>query len=315
MRARSGLYLAGLSVALVRTAALGQAPATPAAPTSAPTTQASEKPDMSPVVMPGSRILWDVPYVVGGHAQQKLDLYAPPDAKNAPVVVFIHGGEWTKGDKTEVSCKPRYFNQEGIIFVSANYRLSGVAHHPAQVEDVASAVRWVKDHSGEYGGDPAKIVLMGHSAGCHLVSLTGLDPRILARVGMKPTELAAVVPWSGGAYNLPEKVAEAGMYATYIRMNFGDDEGAWRDASPVAHIGDGPTPPFLFASAELGNQKSRALAEKMAKLINAAGGKAETLLLAGKSHTDANHTVGERHDVTGPALVAFIRKLPAAGMR
>jgi len=175
------------------------------------------------------------------------------------------------------------------------------------VDDVATAVKWVRDHVPEFGGDPKKIVLMGHSAGCHLVTLATLDPRILARVGMKPSDLAGVVSWSGGAFDLVDKVKSGGMYATYIRANFTDDESAWRDASPMNHIGDSKQlPPFLFASAEAGNAASREAAEKMASLINAAGGHADTLLLKGKSHTNANHEVGMQGDETGPALLEFV---------
>jgi len=226
------------------------------------------------------------------------------------VVVYVHGGEWTKGDKSEVSYKPRFFNEHGVVFVSVNYRLSGTAKHPAQVDDVASAVRWVRDHAGEIGGDPRRLVLMGHSAGCHLVTLVGLDPRPLAKVNLKPSDLCAVVSWSGGAFDLVGKVRSGGMYAGYIRLNFGEDEGAWRDASPIAHAGEvRPTVRFLLASAENGNPASRVISEQMVSLIRQAGGNAQAVLLSGKTHFTANHEVGMAGDKTGEILLRFIEGL------
>lgn len=268
------------------------------------------QPDLWPVVSPNSRVKKDVPYVPGAIAQQTLDIYAPNGAEGAPVVVFVHGGEWTKRDKIEVSYKPRFFNEAGMVLVSLNYRLSGTAVHPAQVNDVAAAVRWLRAHIGEYGGDPNRLMLMGHSAGCHLVTLVGLDPRPLAGVGLKPGDLKAVISWSGGAFDLVGKVAEGGMYAGYIKINFGSEESGWRDASPINHVGEGrPMPPFLFVSADGDKPGSKAANEKMVALIRAAGGRAERLILPGKDHTTANHELGMTGDRSGEALLGFIRSV------
>jgi acetyl esterase/lipase len=260
--------------------------------------------------MVGSQIRWDVSYLAGGTEKQRLDIYSPPAASGAPILVFVHGGEWAKGDKSEVSFKPKYLNEQGIVFISMNYRLSGTDRHPAQVNDIAAAVKWIRRHAPEFGGDPAMIVLMGHSAGCHLVTLTGLDPRPFATVGLKPADLKGIISWSGGAFDLVEKVRGGGMYATYITLNFGDDPLAWRDASPISHIGDArPFPAFLFASAADGNPASRELSDKMASLIRDKGGDARSLLLAGKTHQAANHEVGMKDDDTGPELLRFIREV------
>ena len=96
----------------------------------------------------------DLPY--GQDAGQRLDVYAPRSAGRAPIVVFFHRGEWTKGDKSEVSYKPKFLNEQGIVFVAANYRLSPAVTHPAHIKDVAAAVRWVYDHAAEFGGSPKK---------------------------------------------------------------------------------------------------------------------------------------------------------------
>jgi arylformamidase len=246
----------------------------------------------------------DVAY--GEDEKQRLDLYAPRSARQAPVVVYVHGGEWTRGDKADVSFKPKFFNQNGIVFVSINYRLTPAVVHPAHVSDVAAAIRWVHDHVGRFGGDPKKIVLMGHSAGCHLVTLAALDPRYLAKVELRPADLAGVVAWSGGSYDLVQKVDSGGAYADYIRKTFGDSKDAWREASPVAYASeakDGPA--FLLVSIESGNASHQA-AERLAALIRDAGGKASSKLLEGRDHFGANHYLGAPDDTTGVIFLQFV---------
>ncbi len=225
---------------------------------------------------------------------------------SAPIVLFVHGGEWTRHDKSEVSFKPKFFNEHGILFVSTNYRLSPAATHPAHASDVAAAIRWVVDHAAEYGGDPHKIVLMGHSAGCHLVTLVALDPRYLAKVDLRPADLAGVVAWSGGAYDLVQKVEQGGSYAGYIKQTFGESPEAWRDASPAAHTkGVKDRPAFLFASIEPGNASHQA-SERMVNLIREAGGNATSKMLEGRDHFGANHFLAAPGDATGKIFLQFI---------
>lgn len=264
----------------------------------------SKRPPRVPIVAVGSQIAWNIAYVDGASEQQMLDVYSPPDVQNAPVVVYVHRGEWAKGDKSEVCYKPKLMNENGVVFVSVNYRLSGVAKHPAQVNDLAAALRWVRDNIADYGGSPKRITLMGHSAGCHIVSLLGLDPRPLATVGMTPGDLQSVVCWSGGAYDLPAKYEQGGMYHPYIEQNFGADEASQRDASPIEHVSEAdPNVRFVFVSGEKGRATSIALSETMAKKIQAAGGRAESVLLEGKTHFTVDYECGMPNDPIDSAAV------------
>jgi arylformamidase len=266
-----------------------------------------ERPSEKAVLSENTVVRADVPY--GKDEKQRLDVYAPRDAKDAPIVVFFHRGEWSKGDKSEAAYKPKFLNEHGIVFVSANYRLSPAVKHPAHINDVASAVRWVYDHAGEFGGSNKKIVLMGHSCGCHLVTLLALDPRYLAEVKLRPGDLRGVVAWSGGAYDLVAKVKAGGMYGPYIKQAFGDSEAAWRDASPVAHVGDAkPLPAFLFVSVvDKGKTDSKLAAEKLAGLIRDAKGQATTKVIEDRTHTTANALIGTPNDATGAVLLEFVR--------
>lgn len=116
--------------------------------------------------------LLDQPYVEGGHERQKLDLFVPRDADHAPVVMFIHGGAWRKGDKRNPRALAELL-EAGFAVVSINYRLSQHARFPAQIEDCKAAVRWLRAHAGEYRLDVSRIGVWGTSAGGHLVALLG----------------------------------------------------------------------------------------------------------------------------------------------
>jgi arylformamidase len=265
-----------------------------------------ERPSQAAVLAKDSVVQLNRAY--GSDVKQTLDIYSPRGAKEAPVVIFVHGGEWTKGDKADVSYKPKFLNENGIVLVSINYRLSPAVMHPAHANDVAASVAWMRDHAAEIGADRSKIVLMGHSAGCHLATLTALDPRYLAKMKRKPTDLRGVVAWSGGMYDLADRVKGEGMYPKYIRQAFGESDAAWRDASPMTHVGKSAMPPFVFVSIEKGSASHKA-AERMVELIRKAKGEAESNLVTGRTHFMANHLLGAPDDTTGQILLEFVKKV------
>jgi acetyl esterase/lipase len=114
----------------------------------------------------------NVPCVAAGHERQVLDVHAPPGAKNLPVVFWIHGGGWQTGDKTQVAEKPRAFMSAGFVFVSMNHRLLPQVEMGDIIRDVAKAMRWTHDNIAKYGGDPTRVLVMGHSSGGHLAAIT-----------------------------------------------------------------------------------------------------------------------------------------------
>ncbi len=281
----------------------------PAIPT--PPTTRREQVDQTPVLAENSVVHTDVPYGGPDATLDVLDIYAPRDVKNAPVLLFFHGGEWSRGDKKPVASKPQFFNNHNVVFMSANYRLSPKDKHPAQVDDVATAIAWTKAHIADYGGDPGKIVIMGHSAGCHLVTLVSLDPEPLAKVHLKPSDIRGVISWSGGMFDLPARVQGGGMYPPFIKATFGDDTAAQRAASPMTYTANAKAaPPFLIASCDDDRSKtSRAASEEMIQQINQAGGKAEATTLAGRTHASALYLMGTSGDTTGKVVLDFIDKV------
>jgi acetyl esterase/lipase len=185
-----------------------------------------------------------------------LDVYAPKGARKAPVIVFIHGGGWRAGDKgnrtTGENLAQRY-GAEGFVVVSVNYRLTPAGKHPANIRDVAKAVAWTHDHITQYGGDPARMSIMGHSAGGHLAALVAADERWLRAEGKPLSILRRAVLLDPAAYDVPRFMSEfargdgdLGMKRLYLNA-FGENEAAWRDASPRRNLtANTPIPPMLI---------------------------------------------------------------------
>src|SRR5438876_8257704 len=136
----------------------------------------------------------NIPYANPAHERQVLDVYSPPKAKNLPVVFWIHGGGWQGGDKSDVQIKPQVFNGKGFVLVSTNYRLLPNVDMATLTRDVAKALRWVHDHIAEHGGDPKRLLIMGHSAGAQLAALLCTDERYLKEEGLSLAIIKGCVP-------------------------------------------------------------------------------------------------------------------------
>lgn len=122
-----------------------------------------------------------------------LDLYHPADTNGFATVVWFHGGNLERGERFI----PRSLTEQGFAVATATYRFSPQVRHPAYIEDAAAAVAWVFQHIDEFGGDPARIFVSGHSAGGYLASMVGLDKRWLAVHGIDANRIAGLLPFSG----------------------------------------------------------------------------------------------------------------------
>jgi len=123
----------------------------------------------------------------------KLDIYHPENLTGYTTVVWFHGGGITSGNKFI----PEKLKEKGIAVVAVNYRLSPHAHCPEYIDDAAAAVAWTFKHIADYGGNPDKIVVSGHSAGGYLTSMVGLDKKWLAKYGLDANKIAMLIPFSG----------------------------------------------------------------------------------------------------------------------
>ena len=145
----------------------------------------------------------DVPYAEPALERQVLDIYSPKDAKNLPVVFWIHGGGWQTGDKSKVQEKPKAFLDRGFVFVATNYRLLYKVDIGTIFRDVAKALGWVYKNIAAHGGDPNRIFVMGHSAGAQLAALMCIDDRYLKAEGVPFSALQGCVPLDGDTYDVP----------------------------------------------------------------------------------------------------------------
>jgi len=257
----------------------------------------------------------DLAYVPNGHARHVLDVYAPEGAKDLPVVFWIHGGGWQSGDKTSVKTKPAWFNGKGFIFVSINHRLLPEVSMEALTGDVAKAFGWVRKHITEYGGNPDRILVGGHSSGAQLASLICTDDRYLKAEGASFDCLIGCLPVDGDTYDIPAiiEVAETRRRvhhqprATFgHREKFGNDPAKHLDFSAVTHVAkDKEIPPFLilFNAAHPDNS---AQAVRFGAVLKEAG--IPVTLYAGKDtdHSKINNDLGLPEDPATVELEKFV---------
>lgn len=196
-------------------------------------------------------ILTDISY--GEDKKQRLDVYLPEHRKNRPIIVMVHGGAWKMGDKRSdnvVQNKMNRWVSKGMIFISVNYRLVPKVTPQQQAEDVASALAYVESHAREWGGDPQKIILMGHSAGAHLVSLISADPRKYFSLGLKPWR--GTVSLDTATMDLVQTM-ERNHYDFYDDV-FGRDKKDWIKNSPLYQL-ERSAPPMLLVCSTLREDK------------------------------------------------------------
>jgi acetyl esterase/lipase len=144
----------------------------------------------------------------GSDPRQVLDVYAPAAAASAeprPVVVFFYGGSWQNGDRGNYLFVAQALTSRGYVAVLPDYRTYPETAFPGFVNDAAAAARWTRDHAHEFGGDPSRLFVMGHSAGAHLAALIATDPRYLASQSMSKADLRGVIGLAGPYDFLPIK--------------------------------------------------------------------------------------------------------------
>lgn len=210
------------------------------------------------------RVVADQTYIQYGTHCLKLDMYLPMDAKqDLPVVVFVHGGGWRSGFRSEFVPMALRMARNGFASVTISYRLAGEAMYPAAVHDVRAAVRWVREHAGEYGLDPRRIALAGGSAGGQIASLAGVtghmnqfDPG--AATSDVSSAVQAVVNIDGLSdftseaarvnEDDPKKPVSAAGY--WFGGRYAEKAALWREASPIQYVNSSMPPVLFIGSAQ-----------------------------------------------------------------
>lgn len=254
---------------------------------------------------PGTR---EIAY--GADPKQRLDLLLPTDAKRAPLLLFVHGGGWSIGDKrTGAGVKAAHFTDNGWAFASVNYRLVPQATVEQQAADIAAAIAWARANAAANGLDPDRIVLMGHSAGAHLVALVGTDPRYLAAAGVPIGAVKGVVLLDGAGYDIAGQMARpgnpvAGMYDAA----FGKDVARQKALSPTLHAAAPNVAQWLMLPIDR-RADSKAQSEGLASALRPAGASARVVAVSGESHRSLNRGLGEEGDFATGEVDRFLAAL------
>ena len=259
----------------------------------------------SPLTLPpGARVDPDLAY--GPDPAQRMDVYRPTAAPpvRAPVILFVHGGAWRTGDKRHgsvVAHKMAHWLPRGTLFVSVNYRMLPRADPLEQARDVARALALAQDKAASWGADPARFVLMGHSAGAHLVALLAADRNLAAQQGARP--------WLGTvALDSAALDVVAIMQARHLRLYdraFGKQPDFWREASPLHRLDGARAPLLLVCSSQ--RRDACPQARQMAERASARGGRAQVLPVD-LSHAEINKTLGQPGRYT-EAVDGFLQSL------
>ena len=255
------------------------------------------------------RVRRDVPYARPVSERQMLDVYAPADGQDHPIVVWIHGGGWRQGDKRAMHEKPQAFVDRGFVFVSINYRFVPQVTIREMTADVAKAIRWVHDHAREFGGKADTLFVMGHSAGAHLAALVCTDDRYLKAEGLPLSIVKGCVPLDPAAYDIPQRVIDTGPEkAGTGKAIFGDDTAAHRDLSPMTYVGKVKSiPPFLILHV-VGRRDSTQQSKRFAEALREAGVSAAVVGAEGKTHGTINTELGLADDKPTKAVFEFVQR-------
>ena len=197
----------------------------------------------------------DLPYVPAAtpdfdKERHILDVYSPkiaaPNSAGYPVVLFIHGGSWTSGSKNIYTFIGRRLAKQGVVAVVINYRLAPPVHVPDQAADCARALAWTVNNISQYGGDPARVFVMGHSAGGGLAALLATDDALLARNGLPQNPVRGAImddPAGLDMYSYLKEMKYAGDQKYLVP--FGTDPVVWKEQSAIYKVKPG-MPPFIF---------------------------------------------------------------------
>jgi acetyl esterase/lipase len=264
-----------------------------------------ERPIDLQAIMSGARKRTDA---YGTDAAQRLDVYIPPNARNAPILIMVHGGAWMIGDKANtgsIENKLKHWLTRGWIVVSVNYRMLPNAMAYAQAEDVAEAVQWTQGYAEDWGGDPRKIILMGHSAGAHLAALVSSKPEMVGQ------------PWAGtvvlDSAAMQVSATMAGRHPRFYDQAFGTDPDYWSKASPMDQWTPGAVPMMLVCSTKRPDDPCDDARRFQAKVK--AAGREMPVLPRDLTHADVNRTLGLPDAYTDAVDAYIAARLAAASQK
>ena len=246
----------------------------------------------------------------GADPKQRLDLLLPANTPRAPLILFVHGGGWSVGDKRSgAGAKAAHFTAQGWAFASANYRLVPAATVEQQAADLASAIAYLRAHAAEQGLDPDRIVLMGHSAGAHLAALVGTDPRYLKAAGVPMRAVRGIILLDGAGYAIADQMARPGNpVSAMYEAAFGPTRKRQEALSPTLHAAAPNVASWLILPIDR-RDDSKAQSQALATALRPSGASAEVVPVPGESHRTLNKGLGEAGDFATGEVETFLAAL------
>jgi acetyl esterase/lipase len=244
----------------------------------------------------------DIQY--GPGPRGRLDVYAPKARKpDRPVVVFFYGGGWETGEKDQYAWAGAALARQGYVVVVPDYRVYPQVRWPAFLEDSARAVRWARDHAADYGGDPTRLVLMGHSAGAYNAAMLALDHRWLGAVGMNPdTDVRCLVGLAGPYDFLP-------LQSEVLKTIFGPEQT--RPATQPVEYVTAAAPPMLLIAPVKDSVVDPENVTRLARRVREKGGRVETRRYPRLNHALTVGALAAPLRWTAPVLKESVRFIDA----
>ncbi|MBU6269305.1 MAG: alpha/beta hydrolase [Sphingomonadales bacterium] len=263
--------------------------------------------DAAPQVAPGEVLTY------GPAPQQTLELWPAKGAAKAPLVLFVHGGAWSRGDRANATgrWKEAHFPGTGVAFATIDYRLVPQATVEDEAADVAHALAKVIAEADRLGVDRHRIVLMGHSAGAHLVALVGTDEHYLREAGLGFADVAGVVAIDGAAYDVPAQLRDGPQIMQKLYGEaFGTDPARQAKMSPTLQAGAPNAARFLLLHVQRADGVRQS--EALAKALEAGGSKVDVVSLPGQGligHIEINRRLGEPGYAATQAVDGWLKAL------
>ena len=267
--------------------------------------------------LPAAQIYKDISYSpLSGSPKQRLDLYSPA-SRGWPVVVFVHGGNWTEGDRALTVGGADIYGNIGRFLASRGYGTAVISYRlipevdwHTQADDVAMALKWVYESGAAYGAKRDAIVLMGHSAGAQLAMRAAVDADRLSRMGVPRSAIRGVIAVSGAGYDMTDEQTyllggDPAFYERRFRLSA--DDANWRQRSSILPIVTPRPPPTLVMFAGGDSPALKRQSQLLAAALTQAGAPTKVLEAPGLSHTRIVPTLSRDDRVAGAAIVEFLR--------
>ena len=248
-----------------------------------------------------------VPYTDSKNVKaNQMDVYMPKKGSMSPVVIWIHNGYWTSGDKSDVDSKPEFFTSKGYIFISLNHRLSPEVSYIQQIQDVAVAITWIHKNIIHYSGDKEKLFLMGYGTGAHLATHIMVQEKYLSSLSASRKMIKGVVTMEGAGFDIPAVYeVQSNKFREGCEEAIGKSKRLWINASPVNYVTpDSTIPPFMITYAG-SDTPSEAEAKSLSLKLTKANIKNKMVGYSRKNSNSINRDLGKEGDKTGDEILTF----------